>query len=107
MSMVTLKSDTFSDNVIKSEKPVLVDFWADWCGPCQMLSPIIDELEKEYEDRVTFGKVNIDEEANLAMEYRIMSIPSVLIFKDGEMKQKAVGVRDKDEYVKFLQEVLN
>jgi thioredoxin len=107
MSMVTLSSETFSDQVIKSGKPVLVDFWAEWCGPCKMLTPIIDELEKEYNDRVTFGKVNIDEEATLAMEYRIMSIPSVLIFKDGELKQKVVGVRDKDEYVKFLQEILD
>ena len=106
MKMMNFNTQTFSEIVLQSDKPVLVDFWADWCGPCQMLSPVIDELAEDYQDKVIFGKVDIDQEPSLAMQYRIMSIPSVLFFSGGEMIKKAVGVRDKDEYVKYLDEIL-
>lgn len=106
MSIVKLTSETFEETVLKSQKPFVVDFWADWCGPCKMLSPVIDELAQEYGDQIEFGKVNIDDEAMLAMEYRVMSIPTIAIFQGGEVVQKAVGVRDKEEYVALFNDIL-
>lgn len=107
MSIVKLTSESFEETVLKSDKPYVVDFWAEWCGPCKMLSPVIDELAGEYGDRMNFGKVNIDEEPMLAMEYRIMSIPTIAIYQNGEVVQKAIGVRDKEEYVELFDKILN
>lgn len=95
-------SQQFNDSnvkeIIASGKPVVIDFWATWCGPCKRMAPLFDELAEEYVGKVEMGKYNIDEEADLAAEYRIMSIPTVLFFKDGEMKQelRLVGGQQKE-----------
>lgn len=90
------------DEVLKSDKPVLVDFWAQWCGPCRMVSPIIEELEGEFGDSAVIGKVNVDEEAELALRYNVVSIPTVMIFKNGEQVEKIVGASSYDEYAEAL-----
>lgn len=86
----------FDQEVIKSEKPVLVDFWAAWCGPCQMMGPIIDELAEEMKDRVKIGKLNVDENRETASSYDVMSIPTLIIFKDGKVVKQLVGLQNKD-----------
>lgn len=86
---------TFSQDVLKSEKPVLLDFWAEWCGPCKMLAPILDELATEYDGRVRIGKVNIDEHQELAAQYGIRSIPTLLLFHQGQVADQIVGLRSK------------
>ena len=94
MAIVTLTVDNFEEEVLKSDKPVLVDFWAVWCGPCKMLSPVVDQIAEEKEG-VKFGKVNIDEEMDLAEKYGIMSIPTLMLFKNGEPVNQLVGVQPK------------
>lgn len=83
------------DEVISSNEVVLVDFWADWCGPCKMLSPVIEEIAADYDGKISVGKVNVDDNASLAERYGIMSIPAVFIFKNGEVKEKLIGFRQK------------
>ncbi len=94
------------DEVLKSDKPVLVDFWAEWCGPCRMVSPIIEDLETEYDGKAVVGKVNVDEEAELALRYNIVSIPTVMIFKNGEEAEKIIGASSQDEYEEALEKYL-
>ena len=94
MAILTLTVDNFEEEVLKSDKPVLVDFWAVWCGPCKMLSPVVDQIAEETEG-VKFGKVNIDEEMDLAEKYGIMSIPTLMLFKNGEPVNQIVGVQPK------------
>ena len=94
------------DEVLKSDKPVLVDFWAKWCGPCRMVSPIIEDLETEYDGKAVVGKVNVDEEAELALRYNIVSIPTVMIFKNGEEAEKIIGASSQDEYEEALEKYL-
>ena len=89
-------SENFEAEVLKSEKPVLVDFWAVWCGPCQMMAPILHELEAEMPD-VQIGKVNVDEQMDLARQFRVVSIPTLIIFKNGQEVQRMVGVTSKEE----------
>ena len=90
---------TFEEEVLKSEVPVVVDFWAEWCGPCKKLSPILEEVAEELDGEVTIAKVNVDEERNLGAMFQIMSIPNVLIFNHGEKVDEFVGLRSKDDIV--------
>lgn len=100
-----LNEQNFAETV-KSQKPVLVDFWASWCGPCRMLSPVIDSLAEEYEGKIEVGKVNVDTEGALAAQFAIVSIPTVILFKDGKEIKKMIGVHDADEYRDELDAVL-
>ena len=101
MAELTITTSNFEEEVLKSEVPVLVDFWAAWCGPCKMLSPIIKEIADEVQG-VKIGKVNVDEEPDLAMKYKIMSIPTVMVFKDGEVVNKAIGMQTKAALLQLL-----
>jgi thioredoxin 1 len=94
-NIVTLNDNNFGTEVLSSATPVLVDFWAEWCGPCKMLAPLIDELATEYDGRVKIGKVNIDDHQDLASQYGIRAIPTMLIFKNGEVADQIVGLRSK------------
>ena len=95
MAEITLTNDNFKTEVLESDIPVLVDFWAPWCGPCKMLGPVISELAEEYEGKVKVGKVNVDEEDELAAQYGIQSIPTVLLFKGGEVVEQSLGFKPK------------
>jgi thioredoxin 1 len=94
MAVITITLENFETEVIKSEKPVLVDFWAPWCGPCRMLSPVVDEIAEENSN-IKVGKVNVDEQEELAMRFGIMSIPTLIVFKNGEAVKKTMGVQPK------------
>ena len=96
MAVVKLTTDNFEQEVLQAQQPVLVDFYADWCGPCKMQSPIIEEAAEAMGDRVKFGKVNVDEEAALALKYQIMSIPTLVVMKDGIFKGKAIGLQNME-----------
>ena len=94
MAVVTITLENFENEVIKSDKPVLVDFWAPWCGPCRMLSPVVDEIAEENSN-IKVGKVNVDEQEELAVRFGIMSIPTLIVFKNGEAVKKTMGVQPK------------
>jgi len=96
-NVVTLTQENFAKEVLQSQTPVLVDFWASWCGPCKMLSPILDELAQEYDGRIKIGKVNTDEQPELASEYRIQAMPTMLFFKQGQVAKQVVGLKSKRE----------
>ncbi len=100
--MITFTDQNFEKEVLKSEKPVLVDFWAPWCGPCQMVSPLIEELAKEVEGKVKVGKLNVDENPQVAAKYGIMSIPTVIFFKEGKEVVRQIGLESKENYLKII-----
>lgn len=100
--VMTITKENFDQEVLKSDKPVLVDFWASWCGPCRMVAPIIDELASEYDGKAKLGKVNVDEQGELAAKFRIMSIPSIILFKNGQIAEKVVGARSKADFAQLI-----
>ncbi len=105
MSLVlNVTDDSFEAEVLKAETPVLIDFWAEWCGPCKVLGPIIDDVAPEFEGKVKFTKINIDENPNTAPKYGIRGIPTIMIFKNGDLAATNVGVLTKSELTKFLNE---
>jgi len=93
-----LNDSIFEEKVLKSDKPVLVDFWAEWCGPCRMVGPIIDELSKDFEGKAVVGKIDVDANQEFAAKYGVRNIPTVLLFKDGELVSRQVGVAPKKTY---------
>ena len=101
MEIIKANSANFEEEVLKSEKPVLIDFYADWCGPCKMLSPIIDEIAEENSD-IKVVKVNVDDSQDLAMKYQVMSIPTLVVIKNGKEINRSVGLRDKSEVVSMI-----
>jgi len=103
MATVTITKQNFETEVLQSEQPVLLDFWAPWCGPCRMVGPVVEELSEECTD-VKFAKVNVDEETELAEEYRIMSIPTLILFKNGEVAKRVTGARGKAELKDWIEE---
>ena len=102
MSELKITKENFEREVLQSDKPVLIDFWASWCGPCRMLSPTISEIAEEYKDKVKVGKVNVDEEEELAAMFRVSSIPLLVVMKDGKVVNSSVGVRPKEQIVGML-----
>jgi thioredoxin 1 len=102
MAVVTLTSENFDSSVLHSERPVLVDFWASWCGPCRMVSPTVDEIGNESDGRYHVGKVNVDEQPELAERYNVMSIPTLIVFRAGKPAQTMVGAHGKQEILDML-----
>ncbi|MBR4282851.1 MAG: thioredoxin [Clostridia bacterium] len=99
---VTVTVENFKQLILENEKPALVDFWAPWCGPCRMVGPIIDELAEELEGDVIVGKVNVDEQPDLAAAYGVMSIPTIILFKDGDEADRVIGAKSKEALLEFL-----
>lgn len=100
---LTLTKANFKEEVLESEQPILVDFWASWCGPCRMVGPIVEALADDFDGRAVVGKVNVDEEDDLARQYSIMSIPTLVIFKGGEVVERVVGARSQGELAALLE----
>jgi len=107
MSEVQLTENNWEEEVIQSDKPVLVDFWAPWCGPCRMVSPIVSELAQEYAGKLKVGKLNTDEEPGIAVKYGIMSIPTLMIFKNGEVADQIIGAAPKEYFTQKLDKILD
>ncbi len=103
MAEVILTKENFTAEVINSDIPVLVDFWATWCGPCMMLSPVIEEIAKEFDGKIKVGKVNVDEQNELAMQYRVASIPTLMLFKNGELAKTSVGFTPKNTIIETFE----
>lgn len=104
--MKEITDNTFEQEVLKSNIPVLVDFWAEWCGPCKMIAPIISELAILYDSKIKIVKLNVDENSFVTAQYEIMSIPTLILFKDGKIVKKLIGVQSKSTLTKFLDEYI-
>jgi len=104
--IVVLTQESFAGQVLQSPVPVLVDFWAEWCGPCKMIAPLLDELADEYDGKVKIGKVNVDEQQSLAAEYGVRAIPTLLIFNKGQVADQIVGARSKRDFKASLDRVV-
>lgn len=105
-NVVQLNQQNFQQEVLNSKKPVLVDFYADWCGPCKMIAPIIEQIAKEYEGKATIAKLNVDENNALAMQFGVMSIPTLIFFKDGREVQRLMGARPKTHLTDVLDQII-
>ncbi len=106
MKPVTITDDNFETEVIKSDKPVLIDFWAVWCGPCKMIAPIVEELADEYDGKIKIGKLDVDNNQQTSIKYGVRSIPTLLIFKDGAVKETIIGAVPKNHIVQKLNAVV-
>ena len=102
MSVINLTTENFEEEVLKSTVPVVLDFWADWCGPCKMQSPVFEALSEELAGKVKFGSVNVDEQAALALKYQVMSIPMLVVMQYGIFKKKAIGLQTREEILELL-----
>lgn len=107
MSDLNFTDQDFKKEVLESQMPVIVDFWAPWCGPCRIVSPIIDELAQEYAGKVKVGKVNVDENSQTAGQYGIMSIPSIVFFKNGQPVKTMIGAQNKENYKQEIEQILS
>jgi|SRR5579863_6994603 len=105
-NIVEFTDQNFDEQVLKSEKPVLVDFWATWCGPCRMIGPTVEAIAQEYSDRAKVGKVNVDENMSVTSRYRIQGIPALLLFKNGQVAEQLTGAHPKDTIVKMIEKHL-
>lgn len=105
MAVLKITEENFENEVLKSDIPVIIDFYADWCGPCKMMSPIIDAIADEMGDKIKVGKINTDENINLAQQYGIMSIPTILVIKNGEIAKSFIGVTDKTTIIEELNNI--
>ncbi len=103
MKEITITKDNFESEVLNSDTPVMLDFWASWCGPCRMLAPVVEEIAKEYDGSLVVGKVNVDDESELAAKFGIVSIPTVVLIKDGQITATAVGYRTKEQLIDELE----
>lgn len=106
MAELKISMDNFETEVLKSEVPVLLDFWAEWCGPCQMLSPIIADIAKEYNGKIKVGKVNVDEEPELSSSFQVSSIPLVVLMKDGEVLKTSIGYKGKEQIIEMFKNTI-
>lgn len=106
MKPITITDDNFDSEVTKSDKPVLIDFWAAWCGPCRLIAPIVEELAVEYKDKAKIGKLDVDDNQQTAIKFGVRSIPTILIFKEGQVKETIIGAVPKNQIVQKLNAVI-